>query len=221
MRLEHPKWAAIAIGLTALVLSCSSAAAGSLKLDFASITSSMIVFDGSGNFSFSNGAGGNQFEITSLGDAQNDLGAVSGSFAIGAITSQFGVQTAPVTGTGSLVIHDGLGNDLNASVFWDTIATFGTGGTINVQGVLNLTSIAYSGPETQLEDLSIIGTASDVVTFQFTPAKPLSLLKNGPITRTSYSGSITTQSQPCPDGGSTAVLLGLALGCLGVFKYRR
>jgi hypothetical protein len=155
-----------------------------------------------------------------VGDAVGDFGRMDGTFTIGAITTVGSVQTASVTGVGILTIHDGLGSDLKASLVWDAIQTSGAGGTINVNGVLNLSGIAYAGTELDLIALrdAQAGSGSDVVTFQFRPGKSLTALTaNGKINSTSFSG--TLQATPVPDGGLTLSLLGVAL--MGVEGLRR
>jgi hypothetical protein len=205
---------AMGLGVFALAVQHCSA----IHLDFAALTDANVSFSG-GNFVFNNNGGGYSFQITDssgTGDSIGDNGNIAGTFAIGTITTLGGLQTAPVTGSGTVTINDGS-LDLTGTVVWDEISTFGTGGTINVNGILNLTSITYSGLQSDLIALAASGVATDTITFQFVPGKTLTQLKGAttPIV-TSFSGSIDT---PVPDGGLTIALLGFAL--VGVEGLRR
>jgi hypothetical protein len=210
------------------VLAASPETARALQINFGNLTGASVQFDGtSGTFSFNPGSGGNQFAITTVGggagDSVGDLGSMSGTFTIGTISSFLGVQTAPVTGTGSLTIHGG-GNDLTAALVWNTIATMGAGGLINVNGALNLTSITYSGLQTDLLGLSSTGVGTETISFQFAGLTSLTdLTTSGTSLDTSFSGSLSAVSTgggaPVPDGGTTMALLGT--GLVGVGGLRR
>jgi hypothetical protein len=133
------------------------------------------------------------------------------------------MQTAQVLGTGLLRIHDGVGSDLTALLTWDTVSTFGTGGIINVNGLLNLASISYTGLNVDLLAFAAPGVGTEVLSFQFIPGKSLTqLTANGAVNRTSYSGSLNAEppAQSTPDGGSAFVLFGVALLGLSVFRSK-
>src|SRR5262245_15710624 len=91
-----------------------SISALALQVDYANTTGSSISFDGSGNFSL--GPGSDSFSITS-GSAAGLLGDISGTFTIGTITTSGPQSSAPVSGTGELVIHDGASN-FKATLQW-------------------------------------------------------------------------------------------------------
>lgn len=183
-------------------------------VNYASTLGSSINFDGAGNFSFA--PADNNLQITLDGTATGLLGYVSGTYSIGAITPlpPFGA-TAPVTGTGTFVIHDGALNDLVGNLVWVEITQLGAGDLLNINGVLNLTGITYSGANPTLQKMAAAGNLENVLTFQFTPAVPLSGLKTA-VHSTSFSGSIAV-----PDGGTTVLLLGLALAGLAAFRRFR
>jgi hypothetical protein len=180
-------------------------------------------------FSFTNEVSGRDFLITSVtgpgatNSAQFLQGTIDGVYQIGAITTSGAVQTAPVTlasGTPLITIYDAFNIMLTATVQWIQIKTEGlTGGLNSAGGVLNLTNIQYTGANADLLTLKASGggSGSAVITFQFDPGKSLTDLTTAGITETSYSGSLTAN---VPDGGTTAVLMGL--GLLGVgFAGRR
>jgi hypothetical protein len=208
-----------ALSLT-MVLSAPKAQA--LAINFGSTPGATVQFNGTGDtFSFNNLPGGNSLSISTVnngaGDSVGDLGFMTGSWNIGAITVVGGDQTAPVTGVGSLTIHGGGGFDLTATLTWDKIRSSGTGGIINVDGVVNLTGISYAGLQADLVALKNAGSAIEVVTFQFAPGKSLTdLTANGTTLATSFSGTIAT----VPDGGFTVAMLGFALTGLGLIRRK-
>jgi len=193
--------------------------ASAITIDFSSIGGASVEFL-NGNFYFNNNAAnGYSLNVTlsnGNGDSIGNLGAISGVFSIGAVSISGTTESAPVTGSGVMSIFDGSAT-LTGTVVWNMISTTGTGSTLNVNGVLNLTSITYAGGGSDLGALAAAGSAYEVITLQFVPAKTLTTLANAtsPLT-TSFSGSITTA---VPDGGMTIALLGLAL--LGVGGLHR
>jgi len=211
------------------VVAATPKTAQAIQVNIGNLVGSYVHFDGSSDsFSFAPGSGSDQFAITTVGggsgDSIGDRGFMSGSFTIGTISSFFGIESAPVTGAGSFTIHDGLGNDLTANLVWNTIATMGAGGLINVNGALNLTSISYGGTRNDLLALSSTGLGTETISFQFSSSTSLTALTtDGTTYDTSFSGSLsvvsTGGSSPVPDGGTTMALLGL--GLLGVEGLRR
>ena len=145
--------------------------------------------------------------------------AISGTFTISNIQIIVPglAETGDVSGTGAFVIHDGMGNDLTATLVWTSVAQIGAGNALNFHGNVNLTGITYSGTNADLVTLANAHSAIDVLSFQFTTQIDLTTLANhtgGDITN-SFSGTIAT----VPDGGTTVALLGVAL--LGIGGVRR
>jgi hypothetical protein len=163
----------------------------------------------------------NNFAVTT-GTCAGCLGEMTGTFTIGTITPIPGGATAPVTGTGMFVIHDGFGNNLTASLTWVDITQIGTSGTLNISGAVNLTGITYSGSNADLVALRNAGSASNTLDFTFNPAVSLSQLRNGAQHNTSFSGTVSANT---PDGGASVALLGIALAGVGgvrrMFRARK
>jgi hypothetical protein len=200
---------------TGLALGFASSAPA-LQIDYSSNPSSFIVFPGDTTFQFAPAV--SQFSITD-GTASGLLGEITGIYTIGTITTVGGVSSAPVTGTGTFVVHDGAFN-LVGTLTWVSILQIGSGVTLNVQGTANLTNITYGGSNADLLALAGAGSGSNTLTFQFVPGVSLTTLRNGPgPNQTSFSGSI---SPSVPDGGTTVALLGLGLAAVeGVRRWMR
>jgi len=182
------------------------AAIGNLNgqtLDYSNTVGSSILFPGDTTFSFSPGT--DNFRITT-GTAAGLLGEMTGNFNIGTITTIGNVQAALVTGSGTFIVHDGAFN-LSATLTWVNIAQFGSGDSLNLAGVVNLTGITYVGSNPDLDALAAAGSAINVLTFQFSPPVSLATLRDGPgPNATSFSGSVAV-----PEPGTTAlIVLGLA-----------
>lgn len=184
--------------------------ARAIIFDFSNLVGTDINFSG-GDFNFTS-TNGYQFNITQvnggIGDAVGLDGYIDpgGPFSIGTITTNGLQQTASVTGAGTLHITDLSSLDLTGSLQWDNITTYGTGGILNLTGTINLTGISYSGTNSDLLALAGAGSASDVVTFQFTPAETLAqLVSTGGST--SYSGTINSVPEP---GALALAAFGLA-----------
>jgi len=192
-----------------------------VEIDYSNTGGSKIHFDGASHFSFTGAT--NNLKVTTPGSAYNLLGEITGTYTIGAITTtgsgSLAVNSAPVTGSGLFRIHDGHGYNLVGTLSWYNIIQVGTGDFLNTAGAVNLTNITYSGTNPLLALLAKTpSTASDVLSFQFTPAKALSKLKTTKLD-TSFSGSI--YARRLPDGGETALLLGMALTGLVFFRRKR
>ena len=224
-KLKRSSWLSKSIKITA-ALALAAAAIGfadsakAVSFDYASTVHSSIHFPGNHTFSFTPSM--NNFQVGS-GSAAGDFGQITGTFTIGTITHPFpGFSTAPVTGMGTFVIHDGMGNNLTATLTWVNISQIGNHGFLNITGDINLSNITYAGTNPDLVALRNAGSASDVLDFTFNPAVPLSVLRNGPGSHdTSFSGTITT----VPDGGTSVALLGIALAGIGgvgrMFRARK
>lgn len=218
--------AILAVGVLGVGLSSQQARA--IVLDFSSDLGSSMSFNGTDNtFGFNTGQSGRDFMITlvhdGFGDSLGFKGNVSGEFTIGTITTDGTMQSAPVTSVnGAVSIFDGA-TYLTGDIAWIDIFTEGSSGGSNSGGSMNVTNFSYGGTNNDLTTLATLGMGSGVSTlsFQFIPAKSLTVLTEGGTTNfTSYSGSI--QSSPVPDGGSTLALLGAALfGAAGLRRKFR
>ena len=163
------------------------------QINYSSTTNSSIYFDGAGRFVFN--AGVNNFQITS-GTAAGLFGQLTGIFTIGTITTDT-ASTATVTGSGTLVIFDG-NNNLTATLECTDIQQVGTGGSLNVNGAVNITAVTYAGTNPDLQALATAGSGSNVLSFHFNPAMSLSTLANGGgPNQASFSGTIANSS-PTP-----------------------
>jgi len=212
-------WLSKSIKITA-ALALAGAAIGfvdsakAYSFSYASTPHSAIVFPGNHTFHFSPST--NNFVVTS-GTAAGDFGEITGTFTIGTITPIPGGSTAPVTGAGTFVIHDGLNNLTATLTAWFDITQIGTSGTLNISGQVDLTNITYAGTNHDLVAMRNVGSASDTLDFTFNPAVTLARLRNGPGSHsTSFSGTVSFE---VPDGGSAVALLGIAL--VGVGGVRR
>ena len=186
--------------------------------DYSSTVGSSIMFPGDHTFSFSPSA--TNFQVTS-GTASGLLGEMTGTFTIGTITTTIipgigTMQTASVTGSGTFVIHDGAFT-FSAVLTWVDIAQLGSGAVLNTTGTVSLTGITYGGSNPDLVALATAGSGANVLSFQFAPTASLEELRNGPGPhKTSFSGSVAT----LPDGGSTLMLLGLAVAGIAAIRPR-
>jgi hypothetical protein len=204
------------------------ASAQSVSFDFSSLGSALITFQGTGgNFDFSPDTSGFDFQITGASATIVGLdglkGNINGTFEIGTITTLLGgVQEAPVTGSGTLTINDGLGTN-PSDTFTATISssgynafTFGNSGGLNPESVINLTDFSYTGSNVALQNLATSSMASETVTFQFLPAETLTqLASGGTLKSTTFSGSL----EAIPEPSTYALALGfVALGI--VFRHR-
>ena len=202
-----------------LGLLCLSFPAKAITLNFQGLDGTVINFATNSTFGFTS-TNGYQFSISSVqGGVGSSVGlngflSPGGPFLIGPITITGGLQSAPVTGTSTLHITDNATLDLTGTINWVNIATISVAGVLNLNGQVNLTAITYSGANSDLNALAAAGSGTDVVTFQFVPAKTLTQLTTTGG-QTSYSGSITSVPEP-----GTWVLVAMGTG-LGVFLRGR
>jgi len=198
-----------------------------LTLDFSSTLGSSIQFNGSAssfqfNTSSSGQFAGTQFYITSESGASTGsalgLSGVfnNGPFSYGNITSAAGQQSATVTGPlASLVVSDGLGNNLTGTINWVEITTLDSVGGINADLTINLTDLAYAGINQDLKTLVAGSGGALDLTFQFSPGMTLSQLSSGRGGYdTSFSGSMSVQTA-VPEVNQVYAILFL-LGILSV-----
>ncbi len=193
--------------LVAAVALLSATKVKAVSFDYSNTVGSSIAFAGDGTFSFTPAL--DNFKVTT-GGASGFLGDITGTFTIGAITTLGPLSTAPVTGTGALLIDDGGGFSLTAILTWVDIQQLGTGGSLNFGGAVNLTGITYGGSNSALVALAAAGSGIDVLSFQ-TSGLSLATLASSPH-QSSFSGTIVS----VPDGGATIGLFGFALLGIGV-----
>jgi len=195
----------------------------------------MISFSGAGDlFSFSPlDENSFDFRITNASPAGLDglMGAISSTFAIGPISTVTFVdpithqtvteQEAPVLGTGTFSIFDGISSDFSATITSNsyTALTVGTAGVLNPFGSVNLSNFLYNGSNPALEALANAGSGIDAVTFQFVPAESLTQLTTGGVANsTSFSGSVIAVPEPA---AFSAILGSAALGCALLRRRKR
>src|SRR5262245_53258687 len=131
--------------------------AKAIQFDISSIPGSEIIFSGTGGFADITFSGGDNFQIDGVvggtGSATGYVGSFSGTWTMGPVTTVTLVplvETAPVSGTGTLKISDGV-NDLTATVAWveaSSLKTVISIATIGVTG--NVTGVSYAGSDPDL-----------------------------------------------------------------------
>lgn len=205
----------IAAGLACTAVSSHAA----LTLSLNAANAGQIVFSG-GSFSFQPAFPPTYNTIVAgstggAGDSMSDLAYLTGTFTF----NSAGVVTG---GTGSVGIFDGV-NTLTAVLTYTSISESanGIGGTYGVLGVANLTSISYSGSQSDLKTLALSGHAIDTVAFTFSqnPPPTLAQLATGNFT-TSFSESITTMGVPPVPEASSFIAAALLLLPLGMSTFR-
>ncbi len=203
MRFSTVRW----LACCALVpcLFAHPVSAQSVELDFSSLGSAMISFDGAtSELDFiPDSSSGYAFKIASstVPSLVGYYGNIIGDFSIGHVTqissSPFLVEDGNVSGSGILTISDGSPSVLTADVTWNNVATLGTGGVLDAIGEPNLSKFAYSGTNPVLQQLagSTYGLVS--ASFQFLPAETLAdLATGGGVNATTFSGSLIAIPEP-------------------------
>jgi hypothetical protein len=214
----------------ALLLAFTVAATANPLFSFSSVNQALVDFNGINNtFTFTDGVGGVDFSVTAQnsnwpGSVIGYTGDFEGTWTI----ANFG-NPAAVTGTGTLTISNGSGATLVGDLVWDQIGTLGTGGTINVFGVLNFFNFVLTGTDANLQTLMDLGGARVVVTFQsFTGPDIqgdggedctglLGQIRCDASTQATFSGTLVGEQVPEP---STMLLSGAALLALGLLRKR-
>ena len=150
--------------------------AWALTLDFSILANANIQFNGStDSFGFTNNSTGFSFAVTdsdSTGQSAIGLdGNIAGSFGVGTVTNISGFYSAPVTGIGKLSISDGTQSLTANLVFLNTRlrSVESDRRFLNLEGLVNLTSIAYGGSNADLLSLESAGEAMVTASFTFFP----------------------------------------------------
>lgn len=147
-----------------------------------------------------------------------NMGSLS-TTTVGSIT----YQQAPVIGGGQLNVYDGV-NTLTGNVSWGQIHTIsdGQGGVADSLSV-NLTGIAYTGANADLQALALNQNGNLNLTFQFSGTSPnLTSIFAGStgVATASYSGSISSAASTAVPEPSTVVAGALLLLPFGVSTVR-
>jgi hypothetical protein len=207
---------ALLIALGTLAVAESQA----ITLGFTSLddANAKLVFDGPNNtFSFGNvlsGEGaGYSFSISEsdgLGDSLGLFGTITGTFNIGAVSN----GEAPVSGVGQVVIEGGFLANVSFNNLFKTRATGG------IEGEFNLSNITYAGSNADLLALAAGAPGQANLSFTISGKTLAQIVDSSTKTYTSYDGEFFGEAPTSvPDGGATALLLGL--GLLGFAGVRR
>jgi hypothetical protein len=184
-------------------------------------TSARLHFAGNSTFTFDDATtganSGYDFIVngsTGAGDSFGMRGNISGIFTIGAPSGSPESATVTSSAGAFLSIWDGT-YLFKGAIDWVALTRDGTSGDLNMQGLVNLTGITYSGIVSDLLALKGSGDASTTIGFTFNPVKTITQLRTENI-RTSYSGDLTS----VPDGGASLLLLGMAFASLGLVRSK-
>ncbi len=183
-------------------------------------TPAVIRFNGdpTRTITFPNATDGFDFVVQSGALALNGLvGNINGTFTVGTITSPgFGVQVAPVTGSGVFSIFDGV-DTLTADVTWSDIFSLGTTLGLNVSGNLNLTNMVYTGTNVELNAMKNDGQGVLTVSAQFVPGMSLTqLMTSNAVNSTSFSGTYNSVPEP-----ASMALIGMGVMALAARRRNR
>jgi len=204
--------------LMAAVISLTVAAgttARAISISSANTPGAHNYFDRAGGSSFTPDPSGHVVFLNE-GTAFNDLGLISGVFTMGAVSSSSGTETASVTGTRSHSIAQGTGHNLTAGLSWVNMVQTGTGSSLDDPADVNPAGMTHAGANADLQALAQGNNLSDTLAFPFNPPATLHPVKTT-VLRTSSSGSLIAK---IPDDGSTAIMLGVALCAIGIYRKR-
>ena len=205
----------IALGATAAPQSQA------ITLGFSSIdeANAKLIFNGTTDtFSFGTaltGTGtGYSFSLTEsdgAGDAIGLFGTIEGTFSIGTVVN----GEAPVSGTGKVIIEGGFIADVTFDNLFKTRATGG------IEGAFNLSNIIYSGLNADLLALKAGAPGDANLSFTITGKTLSQIVESTTPISTSYDGEFYAQATSVPDGGATALFLGMGVISLaGMFRKR-
>lgn len=206
----------------ALLLASSSGVASAIELDFGNVAGALLHFDGHDHFSFTASTlvpnVGQDFQIVGSDsvsqDSLLDKGTITGTFGF---TPSGNVSN--VTGSGTITIVDSHNIDLTANLDWKTIAVSSGAGNLNVNGVVNLSNVSYSGSQTDLQALATGAMPTATMQFNVKSTQDLAYLGGGVshvITDVrAYNGALTAVPEP-----GTIAMLFAGLPALGLVFAR-
>lgn len=172
-----------------------------------------------GAFSFENDLAGYSFQVVDGAFEETDSGGLRGAisskfFIKSPITASGTVQSAPVAGSGVISFENGF----TGTISFDRITTdtSNRNGSI-LSGVLNLFPTASGAGSA---DLVLLASEAGSASISFSILKSVTqITANTYNQRIAFDGILANNAVPTPDGGATAVLLGL--GILGAACLRR
>lgn len=219
------------IAMAAAVLLCFGGTSwAAIDLHYTSAKNADINF-ANGSFSFSPAVTSGtprpvDFTITTstgVGDSIGDTGFITGSYTIG--TPDPDGTGYSVTGTGTFNILDNKGKLLTGTIAWVDLASLGTSGDVNVEGVLNLTTITYSGKQQDLLALAAGRVASDSISFVLPHTHPVTTaatLAAGQKASLAYNGNIySSVPEPSTLFAGALLVLPFAASTLRVLRKNR
>lgn len=202
-----------------------------LSLNYNSIPGTSIQFGPGSQFSFNPTVGSAAtplFQITTVsggtGAAQGLFGWINGGpWTIGAVSIVGPIESAAVSGGGTLNIRDAGGNLLTGNINWVQIQTIGSVGGVNANLNVNISGLTYAGVNADLVTLANGKAGSINLSFQFNPGLTLTQLTTlGQSTAaTSFSGSITSIPEPSTVVAGALLLLPFGVSTLRILRKNR
>ena len=186
------------LAVSVVALGCSlGTTRADIVINFSSLAGGGVYFDGQSHFSFIPAPTTSQFQVTDIGTQESgDDGYITSpspsGFSIGTVgLDENGNEVAPISGNGSFTIVDHNGLDFSGTVTWLSMSASPGFGGLNLNAILNLSSITYLGTEADLVAIQNIGAASDIITFTIDDqTADLYSLKSTPDTIDNFNGLV-------------------------------